>query len=149
MLKNALKREEDAPLSRLQSRQGRKSKQVSSASMRIIRKLPPAPAPTRAKKVTLPEEKRGRSLAIESIGDAVRRKEAFMRSSVAKARAVAEGNAERRHDMIARLAREGLSDAEISAQTGYKPSSVHRLISKMRKEGINIPERKRGVKCKR
>lgn len=99
--------------------------------------------------MTLPEEKRGRSLAIESIGDAVRRKEAFRMSSVAKARAVAEGNAERRHDMIARLAREGLSDAEISAQTGYKPSSVHRLIGKMRREGVDIPERKRGVKCKR
>lgn len=99
--------------------------------------------------MTLPEEKRGISLSIESFEDAVRQKEAFRRSSAAKARAVAEGNAERRHDMIARLAREGLSDAEISEQTGYKPNSVRRLIGKMRRDGIDIPERKRGVKCKR
>ena len=116
--------------------------------------LPSAPEPTRARRVVLPEEKRGISLAVENIGDEVRRKEAFRKSmketSIVKARAVVEGNAERRHDLIARLAQDGLSDAEIADRTGYKPSSVHRLIGKMRKEGIDIPERKRGVKkCKR
>lgn len=126
---------------------------MSGTSMRIIRKLPPAPPPTRARRVVLPNEMRGVSLSCETIGDAVRQKEAHRRamkkSSTAKARGIKEGDAERRHDLVLRLARDGLSDAEIAKQTGYKPSSVHRLIAKMRHDGIDIPNRKRGVKCKK
>ena len=67
----------------------------------------------------------------------------------AKARARLMGKAERRHDEIARLASEGLSSAEISEITGYKPDSVRRLISKMRREGKEIPRRKRGKKSEK
>ena len=70
--------------------------------------------------------------------------------TIAKARARAAGKAEKRHDIVARLAREGMSDEEIAEQTGYKPDSVRRLIGKMRKEGVSIPLRQRGrKKCSR
>ena len=68
--------------------------------------------------------------------------------TIAKARARAAGKAEKRHDIVARLAREGMSDEEIAEQTGYKQDSVRRILSIMRREGKEIPERKRGVKCK-
>ena len=54
--------------------------------------------------------------------------------------------ASERHDIVARLAREGMSDEEIAEQTGYKPDSVRRLVGKMRKEGVSIPLRQRGRK---
>ena len=66
-----------------------------------------------------------------------------------RARARLMGKTEKRHDEIARLASEGLSSAEISEITGYKPDSVRRLISKMRREGREIPMRKKGRKSEK
>lgn len=68
--------------------------------------------------------------------------------TIAKARARAAGKAEKRHDLVARLAREGMSYEDIAEKTGYKADSVRRMIGKMRSEGMDIPERKRGRKKK-
>lgn len=42
----------------------------------------------------------------------------------------------------------GKPDSEIAARTGYKESSVRRIITKLRSEGHDIPQRERGRKCK-
>jgi transposase len=49
--------------------------------------------------------------------------------------------------MIKRLATEGMSDAEIAYRTGYKPESVRRILSKLRREGEDIPLRRKGRKA--
>ena len=50
---------------------------------------------------------------------------------------------------VVELARQGLSDAEIADRTGYKPESVRRIISKLRREGEDIPLRRKGRKSEK
>jgi len=109
--------------------------------------LPDAPKPIR---VNHNPRLIGEGARIHEIGEVIPtfNDEKARREIAAKARARASGKAEKRHDMIARLARDGLSNAEIAELTGYKPDSVRRLIVKMRKEGVDIPERTRGRKKK-
>ena len=54
--------------------------------------------------------------------------------------------ASERHNVVAMLAREGMPYEEISKKTGYKLSSVRRLVRKLRAEGEDIPLRQRGRK---
>lgn len=79
----------------------------------------------------------------------IHEKAAKAHERASRARARLMGKTEKRHDEIARLASEGLSSAEISEITGYKPDSIRRLISKMRREGREIPRRKRGKKSEK
>ena len=65
---------------------------------------------------------------------------------MAKARARREGKAERRHDEVVKPARKGLTDEQIAEATGYRSDSIRRILCKMRKEGAEIPYRKRGRK---
>lgn len=65
---------------------------------------------------------------------------------MAKARARREGKAERRHDEVVKLARAGMSDEQIAEETGYKKDSIRRIVNQMRREGVDIPHRKRGRK---
>lgn len=66
--------------------------------------------------------------------------------AMAKARARRAGKAEKRHDEIAKLARDGLGDEQIAEITGYRRDSVRKIINNLRKEGVEIPHRKRGKK---
>lgn len=54
--------------------------------------------------------------------------------------------ANERHDIVAMLARDGLPYEEIAEKTGYKLSSVRRLVRKLRADGEDIPLRQRGRK---
>lgn len=111
--------------------------------------LRPAPKPTKAyRNDWIYGESAGAMHLVNKPPIATLEEDRARRERAAKARGRAEGRAEKRHDMIARLARDGLSDAEIAEQTGYKPDSVRRLIGKMRNEGVDIPERTRGRKKK-
>lgn len=56
--------------------------------------------------------------------------------------------AQKRQMKVVKLARQGLSDAEIADRTGYKPESVRRILSKLRREGEDIPLRRKGRKAK-
>jgi DNA-binding NarL/FixJ family response regulator len=112
--------------------------------MRIKRKLPPVPRP--ATKPQIHKNLYGEGIWIHEVKPQIPSHMDLHEKSAA-ARARQTGEAEKRHDMLARLARDGLSDIEIAERTGYKPDSVRRLISKMRREGRNIPERKRGQKA--
>ena len=116
---------------------------MSNASMRIIRKLPPVPRP--ATKPQIHKNLCGEGIWIHEVKPQIPSHMDLHEKSAA-ARARQTGEAEKRHDVLARLARDGLSDIEIAERTGYKPDSVRRLISKMRREGMEIPERKKGQK---
>lgn len=57
------------------------------------------------------------------------------RASASRARARRMGNAERRHDLVRSMAREGAEVEAIAEATGYRPSSIRKIIAKMRREG--------------
>lgn len=50
----------------------------------------------------------------------------------------------RKHEIVMRMAMEGKRDPEIVEATGYTQQTVHTLIRNMKRQGIDIPDRKRG-----
>ena len=116
-----------------------------NSSMRIIRNLPPAPKPTRDRrdpnfdafghpiKALGPVKGFGDEEVKERVRETCRKRQEIAR---------------RRRAIVRQMAVEGKTDAEIMLATGYKQDSVRRIINIMRREGKEIPERKRGVKCK-
>ena len=116
------------------------------SSMRILRKLPPVPRP--ATKPQSHPNLYGEGIWIHEAKEQIQ-SHMDLHEKASAARARQTGEAEKRHDVLARLARDGLSDVEIAELTGYKPDSVRRLISKMRREGQEIPIRKKGGKSEK
>ena len=53
---------------------------------------------------------------------------------------------ERKHKIMKSLLEEGATDEEIAAATGYSNGSVRKILAKWRREGVDVPERKRGRK---
>ena len=102
--------------------------------------LPDAPEPTRA--AYKPVKREAVKSPIATFAD--RRVREQVR---AKARVRRAGKAEKRHDEIAKLAQAGMSDEQIAEETGYKKDSIRRIVNQMRREGVDIPHRKRGRKC--
>lgn len=49
---------------------------------------------------------------------------------------------------VVELARQGLSDAEIAERTGYRTTTVNNIIGEFRRNGVEIPPRKKGRKAK-
>ena len=117
---------------------------MSNASMKILRKLPPVPRP--ATKPQIHKNLYGEGIWIHEVKPQIpSHMDLHEKSAAARARLI--GKAEKKHDMIKRLAAEGLSDAEIGDRTGYKPESVRRILSKLRREGEDIPLRRKGRKA--
>ena len=122
---------------------------MSNASMKILRKLPPAPK-TATKTIRDPR--------FYSYGC-----HTFMytphipgwaedKASQERARKFQERRKKEAYERqmgVVELARQGLSDAEIADRTGYKPESVRRIISKLRREGEDIPLRRKGRKSEK
>ena len=53
----------------------------------------------------------------------------------------------RRWEIVRRMALDGASNAEIMEATGYKNAgTVKSIVHRMREQGIDIPERRRGCK---
>jgi hypothetical protein len=115
--------------------------------MRIIRRLPPAPKPTRDRrdpnfdafghpiKALGPVKGFGDEEVQERVKDACRKRQEVAR---------------KRRATVRQMAVEGKTDVEIMLATGYKQDSVRRIINIMRNEGIDIPQRRRGMKkCKK
>lgn len=115
-----------------------------TSTMRIKRKLPPVPRP--ATKPQVHKNLCGEGIWIHEVKPQIPSHMDLHEKSAA-ARARQTGKAEKKHDMIKRLAAEGLSDAEIAYRTGYKPESVRRILSKLRREGEDIPLRRKGRKA--
>lgn len=53
---------------------------------------------------------------------------------------------ERKHKIMKSLLKEGATDEEIAAATGYSNGSVRKILAKWRREGVDVPDRKRGRK---
>ncbi len=53
-----------------------------------------------------------------------------------------------RRELAMKMAVNGVSDEDISKATGYTKEYVRKLRSKWKTEGIDIPEKKRGRRCK-
>ena len=111
--------------------------------MRIKRELPPTPRPAtkpyHSRRVYygegafIYEKKRSQIPSHMEIHERKRREGRI------KATAVRMGNAERRRDMVKRLALEGCSTDQIAEKTGYKPSSVTRMLTRLRHDGEDVP----------
>lgn len=121
---------------------------MSNASMKILRKLPPAPK-TATKTIRDPrfysygchtfmytphipgwaEDKASQERAMQF--QERRKKEAYERQMG-----------------VVELAKQGLSDAEIAERTGYRVTTVNNIIGEFRRSGVEIPPRKKGRKAK-
>ena len=55
----------------------------------------------------------------------------------------------RRYAIIRQMAKEGASYQEMAEETGYTLESVRTALKQMREAGEDIPELKRGPKCKK
>ena len=118
-----------------------------NSTMRIKRKLPPAPQPTRSFHNPALEDD---LVTIRRASPVKTFAEEDLRGRVAEIVEKRQMVASERHNVVAMLARDGLPYEEIAEKTGYKLSSVRRLVKKLRTEGEDIPLRQRGrKKCSR
>ena len=118
-----------------------------NSTMRIKRKLPPAPKPTRNHHNPALEKD---LVTIHRASPVKTFAEEDLRGRVAEIVEKRQMVASERHNVVAMLARDGLPYEEIAEKTGYKLSSVRRLVRKTRTEGEHIPLRQRGrKKCSR
>ena len=110
----------------------------------VKRHLPPAPEPTRDRKNPRmnPDGSVPSPATDKTFGDESTRRR--VRAYCDRRREASE----KRRAIVAAMAREGYSDEAIAEEMGYCKGSVRRILSIMRREGKEIPERKRGVKCK-
>ena len=117
------------------------------SSMRIIRRLPPAPKPTRDRRDPNFDEF---GHPIKALGPVKGFGDEEVRERVKETCRKRQEVARRRRATVRQMAVEGKTDAEIMLATGYKQDSVRRIINIMRNEGIDIPQRRKGVKkCKK
>ena len=113
------------------------------SSMRIIRKLPPAPRPTRdyrnpyldafGNRISMPSPVKG--FSDEKIRERVKECCEKRKKTAAEKQAI-----------VVKMALEGKTDKEMMEATGYAKDSVRRIINMKRNEGLDIPARKKGRK---
>ena len=123
------------------------------ASMKLKRHLPRAPfpptKPIRENRIVMTEY--GNLIRLDgsspinrmpsSIGYSVTEQTARNSHEAAKA------EKRRRWAIVEKMAKEGASNAEIMEATGYKNAgTVKSIVHRMREQGIDIPERRRGCK---
>ena len=116
-----------------------------NSSMKIKRPLPPAPPVKRPqeKPAKLPEKK---SKKFE------KSKEEKARSHMAGGQRIKEkkvNEAREKWDRMAKMAGDGWSDKEIGEALGYTQKYVHERLKRLRRSGVQIPERKRGRKSEK
>ena len=108
----------------------------------IKRRLPKAPAPTKAVRVDLPGEIRMRE-PLDEIVTKAPTEENIANSQRERAKTL-EKELKPVHRLILNMYREGMTSKAIAEKLSYHESSVKKIISKMRKDGLEIPHRNRG-----
>ena len=124
----------------------------SKAYIKPMELIPNAPAPTRACR---------KDLSFLPDGRIVDHKPSPLAKMILEreARELAEGNrrgreaqsriAHEKWDRMTKMARDGWSDREIAEALGYTEKYVRERIKRLRKSGVEIPERKKGRKCEK
>ena len=118
---------------------------MSNASMKIKRALPPAPEPTRAQKKDLVVTAGGLIAEYRPSPIKTMDREKINRSAK-NGRAARLAAAYEKWDRMAKMARDGWSDKEIAEALQYTEKYVHERLKRLRKSGVQIPERRRGRK---
>lgn len=54
----------------------------------------------------------------------------------------------RKHRIMKEMLREGATDEEIEAATGYSHGSVRKILTQWRRAGMDVPDRRRGKEKK-
>lgn len=116
-----------------------------NSSMKIKRPLPYAPPVKRLREqpVKAPEKKTKKF---------EKPKEEKTRSHMAGGQRIKEkkeNEAREKWDRMAKMAGDGWSDREIAEALGYTPKYVHERLKRLRRSGVQIPERKRGRKSEK
>ena len=125
---------------------------MSDASMRIIRKLPPAPEPTKPKKTNSYTSDAGNVVLfkpspISTVADMDRHvSEQTKKNSIESRRATHTANAHEKWERMIKMAGDGWSDKEIAEALGYTEKYVRERLKRLRRSGVKIPERRRGCK---
>ena len=115
--------------------------------MRILRELPPVPRPA-TKTVKDPRSYSYGNHTYMMTPRIPGWADTGTKELVQRVQGRRKTEAQKRQMKVVKLARQGLSDAEIADRTGYKPESVRRILSKLRREGEDIPLRRKGRKAK-
>ena len=114
-----------------------------NSTMRIKRHLPPAPEPTRERK---DPRRHSSGLPMRKLSPVKGFNDEAVRERVKATCKKRQEVAKHRREIVARMVTAGNTDVEIMEATGYSLSSVRRIASMMRNEGIDIPQRQKGRK---
>ena len=144
IMKTDLSNADGARNSKRKNSTGRELDMTSKAS--IKRKLPPAPKT--ATKTVHDNRFLGEGIntyihkpspsPMDDFGQSENTKENAARSK--------KQEMERKHKIMKSLLKEGATDEEIAAATGYSNGSVRKILAKWRREGVDVSDRKRGRK---
>ena len=116
-----------------------------NSSMKIKRPLPPAPPVKRIEEQPALKPK-------EKTKKFVKSKEEKARSHMAGGQRIKEkrvNEAREKWDRMAKMASDGWSDKEIGEALGYTQKYAHERLKRLRRSGVQIPERKRGRKSEK
>lgn len=116
-----------------------------SNSMKIIRKLPPIPRPA-TKTVKDPRYYSYGTHTFAYTPHISGWEDPVVRETARRVQEQRTSEARERYKLIIDMACRGASDIEIAKETGYRRSTVNNLIWQFRREGIQIPPRKKGPK---
>ena len=115
------------------------------STMRIKRKLPPAPK-TATKMVRDPRYYSYGTHTFAYTPHISGWEDDKVRETARRVLDKRTSEARERYKLVIDLACRGLSDLQIAEQTGYRPATINNLIWQFRREGIQIPQRKKGPK---
>ena len=108
--------------------------------------LPEAPEPTRAQRKDLVVTAGGLIAEYRPSPIKTMDREKINRSAK-NGRAARLAAAYEKWDRMTKMARDGWSDREIAEALQYTEKYVHERLKRLRKSGVQIPERRRGRKC--
>ena len=118
-----------------------------TSTMRIKRKLPPVPK-TATKMVKDPRYYSWGTHTFAYTPHISGWEDPVVQETAKRVQAQRSSEARQRYKLVVDLACRGYSDTQIAKETGYKVITIKNLIYQLRREGVEIPPRKKGRKAK-